>query len=52
MTAPEAYIHITDGLITDAGEVTNDGTAEFLRSFMQAFLEHTTRVLTVVPQKK
>jgi chromate reductase len=52
MTAPEAYIHITEGLITDAGEVTNEGTAEFLRSFMQAFLEHTTRVLTVVPQKK
>jgi len=52
MTAPEAYIQITEGLIADDGEVTNEGTAEFLRSFMNAFLEHTTRVLTVVPQKK
>ncbi len=51
MTAPEAYIQMTEGLIADDGEVTNDGTAEFLRAFMQAFLEHTTRVLTVVPQK-
>lgn len=52
MTAPEAYIHITDGLITDAGDVTNAGTADFLRGFMQSFLEHITRVLTVVPQRK
>jgi chromate reductase len=52
MTAPEAYIHITEGLITDDGTVTNDGTAEFLRTFMEAFLEHVTRVLTVVPQRK
>src|SRR5690606_19668114 len=52
MTAPEAYIHITEGLITDDGTVTNEGTAEFLRGFMEAFLEHTTRVLTVVPQQR
>jgi chromate reductase len=52
MTAPEAYIHITEGLITDDGTVTNDGTAEFLRTFMESFLEHITRVLTVVPQRK
>jgi chromate reductase len=52
MTAPEAYIQITEGLITDDGEVTNDGTAEFLRGYMNSFLEHITRVLTVVPQKK
>ncbi|MEX1077914.1 MAG: NADPH-dependent FMN reductase [Homoserinimonas sp.] len=52
MTAPEAYIQITDGLITDEYEVTNEGTADFLRSFMNSYLEFITRVLTVVPQKK
>jgi chromate reductase len=52
MTAPEAYIQITEGLITDDGDVTNAGTADFLRGFMESFLEHITRVLTVVPQRK
>jgi chromate reductase len=52
MTAPEAYIQVTDGLITDEGDVTNEGTAEFLRGFMESFLEHITRVLTVVPQRR
>lgn len=52
MTAPEAYIQITEGLITDDGDVTNEGTADFLRGFMESFLEHVTRVLTVVPQRR
>lgn len=52
MNAPEAYIHITEGLITDDGDVTNDGTADFLRGYMNSYLEFITRVLTVVPQKK
>lgn len=52
MTAPEAYIQITEGLITDEGDVTNEGTADFLRAFMGSFLEHITRVLTVVPQRR
>jgi chromate reductase len=30
MNAPEAYIHFTPGLISDAGEVTNAATANFL----------------------
>ena len=30
MTAPEAYITLKPGLITDDGEVTDDSTAEFL----------------------
>lgn len=51
MNSPEAYIQITEGLILDDGEVTNDGTAEFLRGFMSSYLEFITRVLTVVPQK-
>ncbi|HEU4807614.1 MAG TPA: NADPH-dependent FMN reductase [Homoserinimonas sp.] len=52
MNAPEAYIHITEGLITDDGDVTNDGTAEFLRGYMNSYFEFITRVLTVVPQRK
>lgn len=52
MNAPEAYIQITDGLITDDGDVTNDGTADFLRDYMNTFLEFITRVLTVVPQAR
>jgi chromate reductase len=50
MNAPEAYIQITEGLILESGEVTNDGTAEFLNAFMDRYLEFITRVLTVVPR--
>ena len=50
MTAPEAYIHYSPGLIDDDGRVTTPGTAEFLRQFMTAFAEFTARVLTVIPQ--
>ena len=52
MNTLEAYIQITEGLITDDGDVTNEGTADFLRGYMDSFLEHITRVLTVVPQRK
>jgi chromate reductase len=50
MTAPEAYIHYSPGLIDDDGRVTTPGTEEFLRQFMAAFAEYTARVLTVIPQ--
>ncbi len=50
MNAPEAYITMTSGLITDDGEVTDEGTAEFLRSFMAEFHIFIQRVLTVVPR--
>lgn len=50
MTAPEAYIQFTSGLITDDGEVTNEGTETFLREFMIEFDQFITRVLTVVPR--
>ncbi len=36
MNAPEAYIHFKPGLIAPGGEVTNEGTAEFLRKYMAA----------------
>ncbi|WP_425309604.1 NADPH-dependent FMN reductase [Ammonicoccus fulvus] len=50
LTSPEAYIHFTDGLVDDDGNVTNEGTKEFLQNFMEEFHEHTQRVLTVLPQ--
>ena len=50
MTAPEAYITLTPGLIADDGEVTNESTAAFLADFMQEFRVHTERVLTVLPR--
>ena len=37
MEAPEAYIQFTPGLITEAGEVTDKGTEQFLRDFVDAF---------------
>src|SRR3954451_1411691 len=50
MTAPEAYIHLTPGLITDSGEVTDESTANFLGDFMREFRTHVERVLTVLPR--
>jgi chromate reductase, NAD(P)H dehydrogenase (quinone) len=50
MNAPEAYIQATDGLITPDGEITNPGTEEFLRSWMDEFRAFIERVLTVVPK--
>jgi len=50
MNAPEAYIQFTPGLIDADGTVTVPGTEEFLRTFMERFLEFTLRVLTVVPR--
>ena len=50
MSAPEAYIQLTPGLITDDGEVTNEGTEEFLRNFMSEFEQFMARVLTVLPR--
>ena len=50
MSAPEAYIHFTPGLITDDGEVTNAGTEEYLRNSMFEFEQFIAPVLTVVPR--
>jgi chromate reductase, NAD(P)H dehydrogenase (quinone) len=50
MNAIEAYIQFEPGLITDDGEVTNDGTAEFLRNYMAEFHAFITRVYTVLPR--
>ncbi len=44
MTSPEAYIQFKDGLITDDGEVTVEGTREFLRNYMKEFGSFVTRM--------
>jgi chromate reductase, NAD(P)H dehydrogenase (quinone) len=50
MTAPEAYIQVTPGLITGDGEATEASTGQFLRAHMEAFGAFVTRVLTVLPR--
>ena len=50
MNAPEAYIHLKAGLVTDDGEVTDAKTAEFLRNYMAEFRDFIVRVLTVLPR--
>ncbi|MBS0544572.1 MAG: NAD(P)H-dependent oxidoreductase, partial [Proteobacteria bacterium] len=52
MNSPEAYIHLTPGLITADGEVTNEGTADFLRNYMTELHAFIVRVLTVLPPRK
>lgn len=50
MTAPEAYIYFRPESYTESGEVTDEKTAEFLRTFMREFRIHVERVLTVLPR--
>jgi chromate reductase len=52
MGAPEAYIQLTPGLITELGEVTDKGTEQFLCGFMEAFELFVTRVLTALPPER
>ena len=35
--APEVYIHFTDGLVDDDGNIGNEGTRKFLQSFMDRY---------------
>jgi chromate reductase len=51
MGAPEAYLQLTPGLITNKGEVTDEGTEQFLRDFMEAFDAFVGRVLAVMPNE-
>jgi chromate reductase len=52
MSAPEAYIHFREGLITGDGEVTDASTEEFLRNYMREFCQFVERVLTVLPSSR
>ncbi len=51
MTAPEAYIQFTPGLVTADGEVTEDSTEQFLRKFITEFASFVARVLAAVPRE-
>lgn len=50
MNAVEAYIEFTPGLITEQGEVTNEGTSKFLATFMREFHGFISRVYTAIPR--
>jgi len=50
MNAIEAYIQFTPNLIIDDGKVTNSGTEEFLRNFMNEFAGFITRVRSILPR--
>jgi chromate reductase, NAD(P)H dehydrogenase (quinone) len=50
MTAPEAYIHYSPEVFAADGEVTDDSTAAFLKSFLAEYRDHVVRVLTVLPR--
>jgi chromate reductase len=52
MGAPEAYLQLTPGLITEMGEVTDKSTERFLRDFMEAFEVFVTRVLTALTPER
>ncbi|HET7550674.1 MAG TPA: NADPH-dependent FMN reductase [Gemmatimonadaceae bacterium] len=51
MNAIEAYIQFTPGLIADDGEVTEESTANFLRSYMKEFHAFITRVYMALPRE-
>jgi chromate reductase len=50
MNSVEAYLQFKPGLITDDGEVTNDGTRQFLQKYLAEYQAFVTRVLTVLPR--
>ena len=52
MNAPEAYIQVKPGMITDQGEVTVPETEEFLRNYMAEFHTFIEHVLTVLPREE
>ena len=49
MNAIEAYIQFKPGLFTDAGEVTDPSTEQFLREYLEEFAQVIARVLQVLP---
>ncbi|MDN5892512.1 MAG: NAD(P)H-dependent oxidoreductase [Nocardioides sp.] len=49
MNFPEGYIHFTEDLVTDDGEVTNDNTRAFLTDYLERYAEFVTRVRAVIP---
>lgn len=51
MTAPEAYIRFTPGLVADNGEVTVEATAKFLRNYMHEFHQFIAHTLPGLPKQ-
>ncbi len=52
MNAPEAYIQFTPDLISEEGVVSDESTAEFLKTYMAEFHGFIERVLTVLPRQR
>jgi chromate reductase, NAD(P)H dehydrogenase (quinone) len=52
MNTVEAYVQFKQGMITAEGDVTDDGTREFLHNYMKEFHEFVVRVLTVLPRSE
>ena len=50
MNAIEAYIQFAPGLISDAGEVSDASTEEFLANYMKEFAGFIGRVYTAIPR--
>jgi chromate reductase len=49
MNAIEAYIQFKPGVFGDDGSVSDEGTEDFLRTYMHEFNEFIARVLQVLP---
>lgn len=52
MTAPEAYIHFLPDVFLEDGTIANEGTEEFLRTYMQEYADFVERVHTILPQRR
>lgn len=52
LAQPEAYIQFTPGLINGDGEVTNEGTADFLKNWLNAFEVFIGKVSSVEGRAK
>jgi chromate reductase len=50
MNQVEAYVQFKPGLITPDGEVTDDGTRQFLQNYINELHAFIVRVLTVLPR--
>lgn len=51
MNNVEAYVHYTEDLIDEDGNVSNDRTREFLQNYMNELHDFYVRVLSVLPRK-
>ena len=50
MNSIEAYIQFEDGLIGEDGQVSDESTRAFLRTYMTEFHDFITRVTSVLPR--